>query len=174
VIDDISDPEEVCQHCEGKAKVTMKLKRPSKQRKEDDKFEKALKLKLKEEYGATEEEIEIDSEGIVTAKVNLNLLLNRDGVSKTKKVEDFRSQCTGCLTTTTTTSTPPSVSEGHNGSVVGGEETTTIISPPSPEGHTVKVIVGTIGGLFSFAAVLGLAAYCWHKKGGLSRGNSLG
>jgi len=152
VIDDISDPEEVCQHCERKAKVTMKLKRPSKQRKEDDKFEKALKLKLKEQYGATEEEIEIDSEGIVTAKVNLNLLLNRDGVSKTKKVEDFRSQCTGCLTTTTTTSTPPSVSEGHNGSVVGG----------------------TIGGLFSFAAVLGLAAYCWHKKGGLSRGNSLG
>merc|ERR1719300_1858186 len=103
VIYNISDADHVCQLCDGK--VTMTLKRPSKQKKEDDKFEKALKLKLKEQYGANEEEVKIDSEGIVTAKVNLNLLLNRDGVSKTKKVEDFRSQCTGCLTTTTTTTT---------------------------------------------------------------------
>merc|ERR1711962_551037 len=89
VIDEISVPEEVCQLCEGK--VTMTLRRPSKQRQEDDKFEKALKLKLKEKYGANEDEIEIDSEGIVTAKVNLNLLLNRDGVGKTKKVKDIKS-----------------------------------------------------------------------------------
>ena len=99
VIYDISDPDQVCEACEAEGKVTMTLRRPSKQRKEDDKFEKALKLKLKEQYGATEEEVTIDSEGIVTAKVNLNLLLNRDGVSKTKKVEDFRSQCTGCHNT---------------------------------------------------------------------------
>jgi len=154
VIDNISDPDQVCEACEAEGKVTMTLRRPSKQRKEDDKFEKALKLKLKEQYGATEEEVKIDNEGIVTAKVNLNLLLNRDGVNKTKKVEDFRSQCTGChtTTTTTTTSTPSPASEGQHGSVVGG----------------------TLGGLFSFAAVLGLAAYCWHKKGRLSGDNPLG
>jgi len=91
VIDDISVPDQ--EACEGKAKVTMKLRRPIKQRKEDDKFEKALKLKLKEQYGANEDEVEIDSKGIVTAKVNLNLLLNRDGVNKTKKVKDIESQC---------------------------------------------------------------------------------
>merc|ERR1719300_634347 len=121
VIDNISDPDQVCEACEAEGKVTMTLRRPSKQRKEDEKFEKALKLKLKEQYGATEEEVKIDNEGIVTAKVNLNLLLNRDGVSKTKKVEEFRSQCTGChtTTTTTTTSTPSPASEGQHGSVVG-------------------------------------------------------
>merc|ERR1711988_2005218 len=102
VIDDISVPAQVCDACEGKAKVTMKLKRPSKQRKEDDKFEKALKLKLKEQYGANEDEVEIDSEGIVTAKVNLNLLLNRDGVNKTKKVKDIKCQCTRCSVITET------------------------------------------------------------------------
>merc|ERR1719471_360572 len=118
VIDDISDPDQVCEACEAEGKVTMTLRRPSKQRKEDDKFEKALKLKLKEQYGATEEEVKIDNEGIVTAKVDLKLLLNRDGVSKTKKVEEFRSQCTGChtTTTTTTTSTPSPASEGQHGS----------------------------------------------------------
>merc|ERR1711988_1636019 len=93
VIDNISDPDQVCEACEGKAKVTMKLRRPSKQRKEDDKFEKALKLKLKEQYGANEDEVEIDFEGIVKAKVNLNLLLNRDGVNKTKKVKEIESLC---------------------------------------------------------------------------------
>merc|ERR1719471_1985813 len=93
VIDDISVPDQVCDACEGKAKVTMKLKRPNKQKKEDDKFEKALKLKLKEQYGANEDAVEIDSEGIVTAKVNLNLLLNRDGVIKTKKVKEIESLC---------------------------------------------------------------------------------
>merc|ERR1719471_1866918 len=93
VIDDISVPDQVCDACEGKAMVTMKLRRPSKQRKEDDKFEKALKLKLKEQYGANEDEVVIDSEGIVTAKVNLNLLLNRDGVNKTKKVKEIESLC---------------------------------------------------------------------------------
>merc|ERR1711988_306337 len=102
VIDDISVPAQVCDACEGKAKVTMKLKRPSKQRKEDDKFEKALKLKLKEQYGTNEDEVEIDSEGIVTAKVNLNLLLNRDGVNKTKKVKDIKCQCTRCSIITET------------------------------------------------------------------------
>merc|ERR1711988_742804 len=91
VIDDISVPDQ--EACEGKAKVTTKLKRPIKQRKEDDKFEKALKLKLKEQYGANEDEVDIDSEGIVTAKVNLNLLLNRDGVNKTKKVKEIESLC---------------------------------------------------------------------------------
>jgi len=93
VIDDISVPDQVCENSEGKAKVTMKLKRPIKQKKEDDKFEKALKLKLREQYGPNEDEVEIDSEGIVTAKVNLNLLLNRDGVNKTKKVKEIESLC---------------------------------------------------------------------------------
>jgi len=93
VIDDISVPDQVCENSEGKAKVTMKLKRPIKQKKEDDKFEKALKLKLREQYGPNEDEVEIDSEGIVTAKVNLNLLLNRDGVNKTKKVKEIKSLC---------------------------------------------------------------------------------
>lgn len=122
VIDRISVPDQVCQDCDGKVKLT--LRRPKFQKKEAEDLEEELKLKLKEKFGILDTDIGINStNGIVTAEVDFVSVLSLSGPFwrvEGRPVEDILHTCTSCASTTTPDIAPSSWVEVIVGGTVAG------------------------------------------------------
>merc|ERR1711936_315741 len=70
VMDKVDVSSQVCSDCDGI--VTLTLRKPTIQKKEEAKLEEKLEEKLKKEYGATN--VNIDNKGVVTADVSLKYI----------------------------------------------------------------------------------------------------
>ena len=95
VMDKVDVSSQVCSDCDGI--VTLTLRKPTIQKKEEAKLEEKLEEKLKKEYGATN--VNIDSKGVVTADVNFLKLAAKHGTMGNlfrvsgREVADISARC---------------------------------------------------------------------------------